>query len=116
MILPLQVTHLVHGGYQDILMSISEILNFKVRQFRRSDNAWGSLDKETGDWNGMISNLINGEADFTTATLDACCRRTEVMDFLWALSQFSYGFAIKSKLVSYLISDSGTKGASLLQN
>ena len=81
-------------------MAFSEMLNFKVRQFKRFDGGWGALDKETGQWSGMILNLINGEADFISASLNQCCMRTEPLDFLWALSQVRDGFAIKSKHVS----------------
>ena len=73
------------------------MLKFRVSQFRRFDNAWGALDEETGKWNGMISNLINGEADFISGSAARCCMRTKVLDFLWTLSKVTRGFAIKSK-------------------
>ena len=92
-----QITNLVYGDYQDILMLLSEMLNFRVRQFRRFDNGWGAFDKETGQWSGMISNLINDEADFMPVSLGLCCRRTEVVDYLWTITEVTNGFAIKSK-------------------
>ena len=52
---------------------------------------------ETGHWNGMISNLVNGDADLITAPLTKCCRRTEAVDFLWSFSTQSLGFVIKRK-------------------
>ena len=91
-----QVTDLVQGEFQDILRLFSGKLNFKIRQFKRIDGEWGYLNKETGKWNGMISNLKNGEADMITGSLDICCKRTEVVDFLWPLATISFGFAIKS--------------------
>ena len=36
-------------------MSFSEMLNFRIRQFKRFDGGWGSYDKETGQWSGMIA-------------------------------------------------------------
>ena len=92
-----QVTDMVQGKFQDILEIFSEILNFKIRQFKRLDGGWGSLDKETGQWNGMISNLVNNEADLSTASLTACCNRNEVVDFLWVLATQSLGLVIKRK-------------------
>ena len=92
-----QVTDLVQGKFQDILRIFSEILNFKIRQFKRSDGGWGTLDKETGQWSGMISNLVNNEADLITASLVLCCKRYEAVDYLWMLSTTSLGFAIKRK-------------------
>ena len=86
---------MVQGEFQDILRLFSDSLNFNIRQFKRIDGAWGSLNKETGVWNGMISNLKNGEADIITATLNICCERTEAVDYLWPMASQSLGFAIK---------------------
>ena len=86
---------MVHGEFQDILGIFSDHLNFKIQQFKRLDGAWGSLNKETGEWNGMISNLKNGEADMITATLTICCQRTQAVDFLWPMATQNLGFAIK---------------------
>ena len=52
---------------------------------------------ETGKWNGMISNVVNGEADIITAALTECCKRTEVLDFFGSFSTQSLGFVIKRK-------------------
>ena len=71
------------------------MLNFKIRQFKRIGGGWGSIDKVTGQWNGMISNLINGEADILTSSLTICCRRTEVVEYLWTLSLKRTCFGIK---------------------
>ena len=60
-----QVTDFIQGEYQDIVTIFSEKLNFKLRQFLRFDGAWGSFDKQSGKWNGMISNMVNGEADLS---------------------------------------------------
>ena len=86
---------MVQGEFQDILRLFSDSLNFNIRQFKRLDGAWGSLNKKTGEWNGMISNLKNGEADMITATINICCKRTQAVDFLWPMSTLDLGFAIK---------------------
>ena len=80
---------------QDVIKIFSNILNFRVRQFKRVDGGWGTLDTDTGQWSGLISNVINGEADVGIASLTLCCRRTEVVDFLWTLNQPREAFAIK---------------------
>ena len=54
---------------------------------------------ETGQWNGMISNVVNGEADIITAALTKCCKRTEVLDFFGSFLTQSLGFVIKRKHV-----------------
>ena len=60
-----QVTDFIQGEYQDIVTIFSQKLNFKLRQFLRFDGAWGSFDEKSGKWEGMISNMVNGEADLT---------------------------------------------------
>ena len=89
------MTDLVEGEYQDIFKLFSKLLNFRIQQFKRVDGGWGTLDKESGQWNGLISNLINGEADVGIAALTLCCRRPEVVDFLWTLTHAQESFAIK---------------------
>ena len=94
---------MVQGQFQDILILFSEILNFKIRQFKRVDGLWGAIDKESGKWNGMISNLINGDADILVGSVTVCCRRHEVVDFFWMLAFSQYGFFIKSKMTLRLL-------------
>ena len=60
-----QVTDFIQGEYQDIVTIFAEKLNFTLRQFLRFDGAWGSFDKQSGKWSGMISNMVNGEADLS---------------------------------------------------
>ena len=89
-----EVTNVADGKYIDILNQLSKMLNFKFRLFKRFDENWGSID-ENGNWNGMVSNLISGEADIIVASLTMCCRRTEAADYLWAISNPIEVFAIK---------------------
>ena len=84
---------MIKGQYQDFLKVFSEMLNFQVRQFKRQDGGWGSVDSDTGQWNGMVSNLVNGEA-----ALVICCGRTDAVDFIWTLSEGTSGFVIKSTI------------------
>ena len=44
-----------------------------------------------------MSNLVNEDADLSSANLDICCQRSKVIDYLWTLSAASVGFGIKSK-------------------
>ena len=91
------MTDFIEGEYQDIFALFSGMMNFTLRQFKRFDGGWGSLDKQTGEWNGMISTLVNGEADMVTTPLQICCERSAVADQLWTLSEESTGFGIKRK-------------------
>ena len=80
------------------------MLNFKIRQFKRIGGGWGSIDKVTGQWNGMISNLVNGEADLITTSVTQCCGRWVVIDYLWPLSTNTAGLAIKGIIKGVLLS------------
>ena len=73
------------------------MLNFNLRQFKRIDGSWGSFDRKTGKWGGMVSNLVNGEADIITANFDNCCGREAVVDYCWTLSEGTPAFGIRSK-------------------
>ena len=95
-----KVTNLIKGQYQDFLKVFSEMLNFQVRQFRRQDGGWGSRNSDTGEWSGMVSNLVNGEADLISVALSlAPAGRTDAMDYIWTLSDGTLGFVIKSKIL-----------------
>ena len=81
------------------------MLNFTVRLFNRKDSKWGAVQKSTGKWNGMIGNILNGDADFIAASLTIFGSRIQVLDFMYPLSEITFGFAIKSKSVFKLCYD-----------
>ena len=89
------MTGLVDGEYYELLKSFSAILNFQIRLFKRFDGGWGKVDKNN-TWNGMLSNLENGEADIGVAFFTLCCRRSEVVDFLWSTDNPHEVFTVKS--------------------
>jgi hypothetical protein len=89
-----EVTNLADGKIIDILKLLSKILNFKFLIFKRFDGKWGNIDKN-GNWNGMFSNLMSGEADMIGVT-GICCRRTEVAEYLWSIDHPVEVFAVKS--------------------
>ena len=87
------VTHLADGRLIDILKLLSKMLHFKFLIFKRFDAKWGNIDKN-GNWNGMFSNLMSGEADIIGLSA-ICCRRTEVAEYLWSFGHPVEVFAIK---------------------
>ena len=89
---------MIKGQYNNFLKAFSEMLNFQLRQFRRQDGGWGSQNSDTGQWSGMVSNLVNGEADLISTAFVICCGRTNAVDFIWTLSEGTSGFVIKSKI------------------
>ena len=72
---------MIQGEYQDILKVFSRSLNFHIRQFKRIDGYWGSFIYRTNRWNGMISNIVNGEADLITTAISSCCKRSQ--GYIW---------------------------------
>lgn len=48
------------GFTVDLLDALSVQLGFKYRIKLVSDGSYGSLNKETGKWNGMIREVIDG--------------------------------------------------------
>ena len=90
---------MIEGEYQDVLKTFSDGLNFHIKQFKRLDGHWGKFDIKSDQWIGMISNLVNEEADLITASMSLCCGRSKAVDYLWTLSKERYGFVIKSKIL-----------------
>ena len=71
-------------------------MNVTVLQFKRKDGKWGAKDPTTGKWNGMVSSIVNGDADLISTSLAVFGARTEVIDYLHPLTNVIRGFAIKS--------------------
>ena len=78
------------------------MLNFTVRLFKRKDSKWGAIQRSTGKWNGMVGNILNGDADLIATSLTIFGSRIQVLDFMYPLSDVTLGFAIKSKFENKL--------------
>ena len=88
------------GMIPDIFNSLAKQLNFTYSIAMSRDRNWGSLDKETGKWNGIIRDVIDGDADVAVAFLLITKTRSEVTDFMIPYYSDSFGFFI-SKESSY---------------
>ena len=57
-------------GYAiDLIDELSPLLNFKYEITMCKDGEYGSQDKKTGEWNGMIGELFREEADIAIVDL-----------------------------------------------
>ena len=56
------------GSFPEALLQLQDDLNFTARMLRRQDRGWGGLN-EQGEWTGMVSSLVKGEADLVAASL-----------------------------------------------
>ncbi|KAL3879138.1 hypothetical protein ACJMK2_031449 [Sinanodonta woodiana] len=60
-----------------------------------SDNGYGNWDKDTGTWNGMIGEMINGVADMAVAPLTITKDRQRVVDFTKPFMMLGISIMIK---------------------
>ena len=89
------MTNLSDGFYPEILKLMKARLNISVKQYTRKDGKWGGIDRDTGKWNGMISNIIDGSADIILTCLTVSGKRPEIIDFLHPLSTKFVSFSVK---------------------
>uniref|UniRef100_A0A915DKL5 Ionotropic glutamate receptor L-glutamate and glycine-binding domain-containing protein n=1 Tax=Ditylenchus dipsaci TaxID=166011 RepID=A0A915DKL5_9BILA len=64
----------------DLLEELSNDLGFTYSIHVVRDNKYGG-DTGNGSWDGMIGEIMRGEADMVVAPLTANFRRAEVVDF-----------------------------------
>ena len=70
-----------YEGYAiDLIAELAKILHFKYEFRLVKDNAYGRPDKN-GTWNGMMGELIRGEADLAVADLTITSKREGAVDF-----------------------------------
>jgi ABC-type amino acid transport substrate-binding protein len=71
----------ITGLFQDIIHHLEDSLNFTAQTKVSKDGKWGSYEKDTSSWNGMVGMLINNEADIATAALTQTLERSEAIFF-----------------------------------
>lgn len=69
------------GFVFDIIDEISKMLGFHYKFKLVDDSNWGTLNKMTGEWNGMIRELLDGKADLAIADLSINYDRESAVDF-----------------------------------
>ena len=80
----------------DIFNSLARHLNFTYSIALSRDGQWGSVDKDTGKWNGIVRDIIDGEADIAAA-LAVTKTRSEAVDFLLPFHTDNFGFFVNTK-------------------
>ena len=51
------------------LQAISDVLGFKFKLYSVPDNFYGVQDPDTGDWNGIVRQLLDRRADLAVASM-----------------------------------------------
>ena len=85
------------GLVPDIFEHLAETYNFTYELFESRDGAWGYFDPETGQWAGIIRDLIDDVADIGPAPLLIKKERAKVVDYLMPFSTDGMTFTIKKE-------------------
>jgi ionotropic glutamate receptor len=72
-------------------------MNFTTRIFKRFDGQWGSIDPNTGEWVGMIKNILDEESDFICSSVTLKYERSFAVTFLNPLGTERRVIAIKGQ-------------------
>ncbi|CAG0916801.1 unnamed protein product [Notodromas monacha] len=79
----------------DLIKGIAEKLHFNYTFRPVKDSSYGSRDKITGEWNGMIRELLDREADLAAADLTISHEREEAVDFTMPFMNLGIGILYK---------------------
>ena len=69
------------GHNIDLIDAIAKILGFNYTIRLVEDGKYGSIDKKSGQWNGMIGELLSQKADLAIADLTITYEREQGVDF-----------------------------------
>ncbi|CAB1424146.1 unnamed protein product [Pleuronectes platessa] len=78
---PLYGNDRFEGYCIDLLRELSTILGFRYELRLVEDGKFGALDESTGQWNGMVRELIDHKVDLAVAPLAITYIREKVIDF-----------------------------------
>ena len=70
------------GMVPDIVEDLAESLNFTYKLELSRDGYWGTYDKDTGEWSGIVKDLMDDVADVGFAPLTVMHERAQAVDFL----------------------------------
>ena len=71
-----------YEGYViDFMKALSEEVKFKYKFHLVGDGKYGSLNTNTGEWNGMIRELLDHKADVAVVDLSMTSQRQSAVDF-----------------------------------
>ncbi|CAG7824228.1 unnamed protein product [Allacma fusca] len=78
---PLRGNAMYEGFAVDLLHRLSLMLGFKYILKPVNDGKYGKPDQKTGEWDGMIREVMDGVADIAVADLTVNKERQEAVDF-----------------------------------
>uniref|UniRef100_H3CKF2 Glutamate receptor n=1 Tax=Tetraodon nigroviridis TaxID=99883 RepID=H3CKF2_TETNG len=89
----------LEGFCIDLLSQLSEIIGFRYTLQLVKDGRYGSVDA-SGNWNGMIGEIVRGEVDLAVAPLTVTAVRERVVDMTTPFMQTGLSFILRSDATS----------------
>lgn len=85
------------GFIPDLVKELAQRLDLEYELKLVEDNKWGSRDSHTGKWNGMIGEVINGNAKIVAAApITITPKRQSVVDFTSVFQNVSVTALVRS--------------------
>ncbi|XP_071331178.1 probable glutamate receptor [Trachinotus anak] len=89
----------LEGYCIDLISKLSKKLGFSYKLHLVKDNRYGALDP-SGNWNGMIGEIIREEADLAVAPLTLTAVREQYVDMTTPFMQTGIGFIMRKDSAS----------------
>lgn len=89
----------LEGYCIDLISELSKKLGFKYKVQLVKDDRYGAMDA-SGNWNGMVGEVIRGEADLAVAPLTLTAVREHFVDMTTPFMQTGIGFLLHKDLAS----------------
>ncbi|XP_072305451.1 glutamate receptor U1-like [Eucyclogobius newberryi] len=90
----------LEGFCMDLLTELSKRVGFTYKIHLVKDGRYGVMD-QSGHWNGMIGEVVRGEADLAVAPLTLTSVREHHVDMSTPFLQTGLGFLLNKELVSH---------------
>jgi ionotropic glutamate receptor len=73
--------HRYDGFAVELIDLLAQNLEFNYTFQLQEDGSYGSLNKETGEWNGLIGEIVEGRVDLAITDLTITAERQSAVDF-----------------------------------
>ena len=90
------------GFIPDIFQSLATSLNFTFKLAKSRDEKWGAVD-DSGEWNGIVKDLLEEEADISACSLIVTESRSTAIDFGLSFRSTFTTFFVSKQSSSYSI-------------
>lgn len=90
------------GLVADIYQSLADTFNFTYTLAQSRDRKWGAID-DSGEWNGLIRDLLDDVGDLSVCSLSITKARTGAVDFALPFTSDFTQFFVSKQTSSYSI-------------